>query len=87
MHICHTQAASAIEGSPTQETTRIRESTTDNKHGYVAPRESLNIVGTQGQAICSQIEKEFLLEVGHAEELASGLLPVDGMFLCLLMIM
>ncbi|KAI3908101.1 hypothetical protein MKW92_049621 [Papaver armeniacum] len=67
MHICHTLAASAIDGSPTQETTRIR----GGKSPYVA--------GTQGpEAVCSQIEKEFLLEVGHAEELATGIVPVDG---------
>ncbi|XP_026414313.1 serine/threonine-protein kinase ATG1c-like isoform X1 [Papaver somniferum] len=67
MHICHTLAASAIDGSPTQETTRFR--------GGKSP----NFVGTQGpEAVCSQIEKEFLLEVGHAEELATGIVPVDG---------
>ncbi|OVA15566.1 Protein kinase domain [Macleaya cordata] len=78
MHICHTQAASAIEGSPTQETTRIRGST-EKRYSSAAARESLNIVGTQGpEAICSQIEREFLHEVGHAEDLARGLVPVDG---------
>ncbi|KAI3992279.1 hypothetical protein MKX01_030000 [Papaver californicum] len=67
MSICHTLAASAIDGSPTQGTTQIRGG------------KSLNIVGTQGpEAVCSQIEKEFLLEVGHAEELAKGIFPVDG---------
>ncbi|KAI3949209.1 hypothetical protein MKW92_041663 [Papaver armeniacum] len=67
MHICHTLAASAIDGSPTHETTRIR----GGKSPYVA--------GTQGpEAVCSQIEKEFLLEVGHAEELATGIVPVNG---------
>ncbi|KAI3912518.1 hypothetical protein MKW98_020980 [Papaver atlanticum] len=67
MHICHSLAASAIDGSPTQETNRFR--------GGKSP----NVVGTQGpEAVCSQIEKEFLLEVGHAEELATGIVPVDG---------
>ncbi|XP_026444405.1 serine/threonine-protein kinase ATG1c-like isoform X3 [Papaver somniferum] len=67
MHICHTLAASAIDGSPTQEKTRFR--------GGKSPKG----FGSQGpEAVCSQIEKEFLLEVGHAEELATGIVPVDG---------
>ncbi|KAL5709451.1 non-specific serine/threonine protein kinase [Ranunculus cassubicifolius] len=62
LHICHTQAASAIEGS-------------NNKmHGSLDVQES-----TQGpEAVCSQIEKEFLHQVGHAEDLARGLEPGDG---------
>ncbi|CAL5388395.1 unnamed protein product [Camellia sinensis] len=64
LHICHSQAVSAIEGSPSREMARLREST-NQEHG------SPNIANTQGpQDICSQIEREFLLEVGNAEEIA-----------------
>ncbi|CAL5389728.1 unnamed protein product [Camellia sinensis] len=64
LHICHTQAVSAIEGSPSREMARLREST-NQEHG------SPDIANTQGpQDICSQIEREFLLEVGNAEEIA-----------------
>ncbi|CAL5335000.1 unnamed protein product [Camellia sinensis] len=69
LHICHTQAASAIEGSPSREMARLREST-NQEHG------SPDIANTQGpQDICSQIEREFLLEVGNAEELAKVIAP------------
>ncbi|XP_028071138.1 serine/threonine-protein kinase ATG1c-like isoform X2 [Camellia sinensis] len=69
LHICHTQAASAIEGSPSREMARLRESTIQ-EHG------SPDIANTQGpQDICSQIEREFLLEVGNAEELAKVIAP------------
>lgn len=56
LHICHTQAASAIDG-----------------------QECLSSADTGGpEAVCSQIEREFLREVGHAEDLASHLEPSDG---------
>ncbi|RVW44482.1 Serine/threonine-protein kinase ATG1c [Vitis vinifera] len=75
LHICHTQAASAMEGSPTQETSRLRRST-DKKHGSPDMRECLDIVNNQGPGdICSQIEREFLHQVGHAEELAKVIEP------------
>ncbi|XP_058215222.1 serine/threonine-protein kinase ATG1c-like isoform X2 [Rhododendron vialii] len=66
LHICHTQA---IEGSPTQEMARLRESP-NQEHG------SLDIASTHGpQELCSQIEREFLNEVGNAEELAKLIEP------------
>ncbi|XP_034694188.1 serine/threonine-protein kinase ATG1c-like [Vitis riparia] len=75
LHICHTQAASAMEGSPTQETSRLRRST-DKKHGSPDMRECLDIVNNQWPGdICSQIEREFLHQVGHAEELAKVIEP------------
>ncbi|KAJ4978043.1 hypothetical protein NE237_008823 [Protea cynaroides] len=77
LHICHAQAASAVEGSPSQDITRVRGST-NMKHSSLDVQERVNIVDTGGpEAVCSQIEKEFLLEVGHAEELARDL-PMDG---------
>ncbi|XP_068341878.1 serine/threonine-protein kinase ATG1c-like isoform X2 [Pyrus communis] len=73
LHICHTQAASAMEGSPSQETTRFR--TTSKKHNSPDMDESLD-VNTQGpEDISSQIEREFLQEVEHAEELAKAIEP------------
>ncbi|XP_043713109.1 serine/threonine-protein kinase ATG1c-like isoform X2 [Telopea speciosissima] len=78
LHICHTQAASAVEGSPTQDSTRVRGST-NKKHSGPDVQERVDIVETEGpEAVCSQIEKEFLLEVGHAEELARDLEPIGA---------
>jgi serine/threonine-protein kinase ULK/ATG1 len=69
LHICHTQAMSAIEGSPTQETARLRESP-NQEHG------SPDIPNTHGpQELCFKIEREFLHEVGNAEELAKVIEP------------
>ncbi|KAI3474416.1 hypothetical protein Pfo_029277 [Paulownia fortunei] len=74
LHICHTHAASATEGSPSQETTRLREVSKVQHSPDV--QESLDIVNTQGALdICSQIERAFLHEVGHAEELAKVIEP------------
>ncbi|XP_010262643.1 PREDICTED: serine/threonine-protein kinase ATG1c [Nelumbo nucifera] len=78
LHICHTQAASALEGSPTQESSRVRGGT-GKKHESPNIQEFNNVIQTQGpEAVYPQIEREFLLEVGHAEELAKDLEPIDG---------
>ncbi|KDP24546.1 hypothetical protein JCGZ_25110 [Jatropha curcas] len=70
LHICHTQAASAIEGSPIQESTRLRRSSI-KKH---APdTEDSPDIGPENISI--QIEREFLREVEHAEELAKAIEP------------
>uniref|UniRef100_A0A1D1ZEE2 Serine/threonine-protein kinase ATG1 n=1 Tax=Anthurium amnicola TaxID=1678845 RepID=A0A1D1ZEE2_9ARAE len=74
LHICHAQAASAIDGSPSQE---IRDRRSVDKKGTSS---SEDLSGTQSQLphdISSQIERSFLLEVGHADELARDLGPVD----------
>ncbi|XAR50897.1 Non-specific serine/threonine protein kinase [Bertholletia excelsa] len=69
LHICHTQAVSTIEGSPTREISGLRESS--NK-GQCSP----NVTNSQGaQDICCHIEKEFLLEIGKAEELSKLVEP------------
>ncbi|KAI3447719.1 hypothetical protein Pfo_004384 [Paulownia fortunei] len=74
LHICHTYAASATEGSSIQETTRLREAS-KVRHSPDA-QECLDIANTQGpQDICSEIEKAFLHEVGNAEELAKVIEP------------
>ncbi|KAF5953718.1 hypothetical protein HYC85_006574 [Camellia sinensis] len=55
--------------SPSREMARLREST-NQEHGIP------DIANTQGpQDICSQIEREFLLEVGNAEEIAKVIAP------------
>ncbi|KAL6574679.1 hypothetical protein OROMI_011964 [Orobanche minor] len=74
LHICHTQAASAVEGSPVQETTRLREVSKVSHSADV--QTSLDITKTQGPLdICSQIEGAFLYEVGRAEEFAKLVEP------------
>ncbi|PON59921.1 Serine/threonine protein kinase [Parasponia andersonii] len=74
LHICHTQAASAMEGSPSQETTKFRS--TSKKLSSPDAEECLDVVSTQGpEEISSRIEREFLREVEHAEELAKIVEP------------
>ncbi|KAL5991708.1 hypothetical protein ACLOJK_012618 [Asimina triloba] len=75
LHICHTQAASAIEGSP--QDIAIRGST-NRKHNHDAREFRAGVDSAGSATICSQIEKEFLFEVGNAEELARDL-GLDGM--------
>ncbi|KAH9672547.1 serine/threonine-protein kinase ATG1c [Citrus sinensis] len=73
LHICHTQAASAMDGSPSGESTRLRSSR--KKHG-TPDTEDCPGVNTRGlEDMSSQIEKEFLREVEHAEELAKVIEP------------
>lgn len=69
-----------MEGSPSQETTRFRS--TNKKHGSSDAEECLDVVNTQGpEDISSQIEREFLREVEHAEELAKAIDPgMDSIF-------
>ncbi|XP_062095465.1 serine/threonine-protein kinase ATG1c [Humulus lupulus] len=75
LHICHTQAASAMEGSPSQETTRLKRSAS-KKYSSPDAEECADVVNTQGpEDISSQIEREFLREVEHAEELAKIIKP------------
>ncbi|XP_058109429.1 serine/threonine-protein kinase ATG1c-like isoform X2 [Magnolia sinica] len=76
LHICHTQAASAMEESPSQE---IAVRGSSNKKHNPDAQEFHNSGGSEGTAaICSQIEREFLVEVAHAEELARDLGLTDG---------
>ncbi|OIW18905.1 hypothetical protein TanjilG_25348 [Lupinus angustifolius] len=74
LHMCHTQAASAMEGSPSQETSRYRRSTS-KKHGSF-DLEGCLLGNTQGSKdILPQIESEFLKEIEHGEELSKGIQP------------
>ncbi|KAL0867199.1 hypothetical protein Bca101_046317 [Brassica carinata] len=54
LHICHTQAASGVEGSLRQDNNRVRR----------------NISQEGTEKILSQIQREFVLEVERAEDLA-----------------
>ncbi|KAK1312050.1 CBL-interacting serine/threonine-protein kinase 11 [Acorus calamus] len=75
LHICHAQAASALEGSPSPDV-RYRGST-DNRHNPNV-RECRRGIESRGPAVlCSQIERDFLQEVCHAEELARDFGRVD----------
>lgn len=74
LHICHTQAASAMEGSPSQEASRYRR-TNSKKQGSPDSEECLD-ENTQGtKDLLSQIESDFLREFEHAEELAKTIEP------------
>lgn len=74
LDVCHSLMASTTEGSPTQETTKLRE-LSKVQHGPDV-QEHLDSVKTQGPPdICSQIERAFLLEVGNAEELSRVIEP------------
>lgn len=74
LHMCHTQAASAMEGCSSQETTKCGRST-NMKHGSSDSEECLdgNVQGPKD--ILSQIESEFLREIDLAEELAKDVEP------------
>ncbi|XP_019428954.1 PREDICTED: serine/threonine-protein kinase ATG1c-like isoform X2 [Lupinus angustifolius] len=74
LHICHTQAASAMEGSPNQETSRYRRSTS-KKHGSSDSEGCLLGNIQDSKDILSQIESKFLREIEHAEELAKAIEP------------
>lgn len=67
LHICHTQAASAIDGSPTQKT---------KDHANLDIQKHVDSASPQCQEdICSKIERDFLQEFGNAEELAKFVEP------------
>ncbi|CAA3018900.1 serine threonine- kinase ATG1c-like isoform X1 [Olea europaea subsp. europaea] len=69
LHICQTQKASAIEGSSTEETTKLRV-ISKLQHSPVV-QESCDTTSTKGLVeTFSQIKRGFLNEVGNAEELA-----------------
>ncbi|KAF3780284.1 Serine/threonine-protein kinase [Nymphaea thermarum] len=75
VNICHAQAASASEPNLSQETVGKRGHITSH---YLDILDGRGTTALDGQVACSTIEKDFLLEVGRAEELARDLGPVDG---------
>lgn len=75
VNICHAHAASATEPNLLQETVTRRGRITSH---YMDTLDCSRTAEFQGQVACSTIEKDFLLEVGRAEDLARDLGPVDG---------
>ncbi|KAL2502961.1 Protein kinase superfamily protein [Forsythia ovata] len=74
LYICHTHAASATEGSPIQETTKLREiSKVRHSHDVLDCSDDIKTRGPM--EIYSQIERAFVHEVGYAEELAKVIEP------------
>lgn len=70
LDICHTYAASATEGSSSQESARSREAS--NIQHSPNTQEFFDIANSlEPHDICSLIERAFLHEVGNAEELAN----------------
>nr|GMC79071.1 serine/threonine-protein kinase ATG1c isoform X1 [Ipomoea batatas] len=75
LHICHTQAASAVEGSPTQHATTLRE-TMKRGQGCLNVHNPVDASNTLGpQDVCSHIQRSFLSEVQNAEELSKFVEP------------
>ncbi|KAJ8533934.1 hypothetical protein K7X08_007258 [Anisodus acutangulus] len=72
LHVCLTQAASAIEGCPNQETTKLRE-ILRGRISLTIKEDTCNILGPEN--VFSHIERAFLNEVGKAEELAKHIEP------------
>ncbi|PNY08701.1 serine/threonine kinase family protein [Trifolium pratense] len=68
------KAASAMEGSPSQEASRYRRSTS-KKHGSPDSEECLDENTQVPKDLLSQIESDFLREFEHAEELAKTIEP------------
>ncbi|XP_030521373.1 serine/threonine-protein kinase ATG1c-like isoform X2 [Rhodamnia argentea] len=75
LNICHTEAASAMEGSPSPVTMRLRRSC-DKNHCSSSLEVCSNAYNTFGpEEVSTHIEGEFLREVEHAEELAKVIEP------------
>ncbi|XP_073135424.1 serine/threonine-protein kinase ATG1c isoform X2 [Henckelia pumila] len=74
LHVCHTHAASAIEGSPSKETTKIKD--ISRMQHSPDTQECLDMSNSnRPDDICSQIELAFLGELRMAEELAEVVKP------------
>ncbi|KAI7750013.1 hypothetical protein M8C21_021231, partial [Ambrosia artemisiifolia] len=71
LDICHTQAASAIKGSPSPETTTFN-TTTMKELGSLDIQECMETAKSP-QDVCCHIERIFLNEVDNAEQLAKGI--------------
>ncbi|CAH9130572.1 unnamed protein product [Cuscuta epithymum] len=70
LHICHAQAASAVEGSPTP------HATTKHGHGLLNVQYPVDASNTlESQDICFHIERSFLSEVQNADELSKFVEP------------
>ncbi|CAM8970787.1 unnamed protein product [Rhodiola kirilowii] len=69
LHICHTHAASAMEGSPNQHSAKWKSASRNRASSDM--QDSLDVANDKRpEDLSSKIEMEFLTEVGRAEELA-----------------
>ncbi|KAM3288044.1 serine/threonine-protein kinase ATG1c isoform X2 [Capsicum chacoense] len=73
LHICHMQAASAIEGSPNQEITKLTEILRDIRVSPKIKEDTCNTLGLEN--VLSHIQRAFLNEVGKGEEIAKHIEP------------
>ncbi|CAN4109686.1 unnamed protein product [Withania somnifera] len=73
LHVCHTQAASTITGSPNQETTKLMEILKESQVSPNIKKDTSNTLGPEN--VLSHIQRTFLNEVWKAEELAKHIEP------------
>ncbi|XP_019254672.1 PREDICTED: serine/threonine-protein kinase ATG1c-like isoform X2 [Nicotiana attenuata] len=73
LDVCQMQVALAIQGSPNQETTKLREILRDSRVGLNIKEDTCNILRPEN--VYSHIERAFLNEIGKAEELAKHIEP------------
>lgn len=74
LDICHTQAASAIKGSPSQEIVNSNKNSNRGQHGNFDINECLENAKSP-EDVCCHIERIFLGEVETAEELTKVIEP------------
>lgn len=74
LRICHVQAVAAAEGSPSEtiKSPQSDKASPSSKHCFTSSDSPLPF------SVSSEIEKEFLLSVEHAEQLAKDVGQVDG---------
>uniref|UniRef100_A0A1J3GV99 Serine/threonine-protein kinase ATG1 n=1 Tax=Noccaea caerulescens TaxID=107243 RepID=A0A1J3GV99_NOCCA len=70
MHICHTQAISGLEGSPSRDFNKLRASRSLKQSEHFT---DLSYDGSE--EISSQIQRQFIQEIELAEELANSINP------------
>ncbi|KAG6596389.1 Serine/threonine-protein kinase ATG1c, partial [Cucurbita argyrosperma subsp. sororia] len=75
LDICHTQAASALAGSPGQGSADSRRSLRKKQGSSLGKGSPLMVDSLQPVDISTQVEREFLREVEYAEELAKVVEP------------
>lgn len=80
LHICHTQAISGLEGSPSQDINRLGRSSS-LKHDTHNSDKITDLSHDGSEEISSQIQRQFIQEIELAEELAKSIEP--GMFFLL----
>ncbi|KAF2613699.1 hypothetical protein F2Q70_00008520 [Brassica cretica] len=74
LHICHTQAISGLEGSPSQDINKLRGSSSSLKNEHIT-----DLIHDGSEEISSQIQSQFIREIELAEELAKSIEPGNTM--------